>query len=366
MGDYYKILGIEKNANEDEIKKAFRKLAHKYHPDKGGDENKFKEINEAYQVLSNKEKRNQYDRFGKVFDGAGAGGFNPFGGQGNPFGEVRFDFGGADFGDLGDIFDTFFEGLGVKQKRHTYHRGSDIQITEEITLEEAFHGVRKEIGYSVMVRCEKCSGVGHDPKIGFDECSVCGGKGEIRETRQSFFGNFAQVKNCEKCFGTGQIPKKICETSKGSGKVKGHKKNTIEIRPGVDNNQLIKVQSVGEAGERGAQEGDLYIRIRVKPHHIFRRVGEDLVIRKEVSMIDLLLDKKIEVPIIAGDKLKVDVPKGFNLKENLIIKREGMPRFGLLTGEGRGNLIIDMEIKTPKKMSAKVKKILEDLENEVD
>jgi molecular chaperone DnaJ len=357
--DYYKILGVEKSATEDEIKKAFRKLAHQHHPDKGGDEKKFKEINEAYQILSSKEKRAQYDRFGRTFDNGAQGG--PFGGgfQGNPFGDIRFDFGGADMGDLGDIFDTFFEGLGVRQKRHTYHRGSDIQIAEEITLEESFRGVRKEMEYAVMVKCEKCAGVGHDPKAGFDECNACGGKGEIKETKQSFFGNFAQVKACEKCFGTGQLPKKVCETCKGAGRVKGKKKITVEIRPGVDNNQLIKIQSAGEAGERGAQEGDLYIKIRVKPHSIFRRTGDDLIIRKEVSMLDLLLDKKLEVPTIAGNKLKVDVPRGFNLKENLTIKGEGMPK---INGFGKGDLIVDMEIKTPKKISAKLKKALEDSE----
>jgi molecular chaperone DnaJ len=361
--NYYDVLGVGKSATDEEIKKAFRKLAHQYHPDKGGDEKKFKEINEAYQVLSNKEKRAQYDRFGKTFDGSG--GFNPFGGgfQGNPFGDIKFDFGGADMGDLGDIFDTFFEGLGVRQKRHTYHRGSDIQIVEEITLEEAFRGVKKEMEYQVMLKCEKCAGIGHDPKAGFDQCGACGGKGEIKEMKQSFFGNFAQVKACGKCFGTGQIPKKICEECKGTGRVKGKRKITVEIRPGVDNNQLIKIQSAGEAGERGAQEGDLYIKIRVKPHSVFRRVGDDLVIKKEISMVDLLLDKKLEVPTIAGNKLKADIPKGFNIKENLVIKGEGMPK---INGFGKGNLIVDMEIKTPKKISAKLKKALEELSEDID
>jgi len=362
MKDYYKILGIDKGATEDEIKKAFRKLAHQHHPDKGGDEKKFKEINEAYQILSNKDKRNQYDKFGTVFDGAE--GFNPFaGGQGFPFGEVRFDFGGADFGDLGDIFDTFFEGLGVKQKRHTYHRGSDIQILQEITLEEAFHGLKKEIKYPAMVRCEKCNGVGHDPKAGFDKCSVCGGQGEIKEMKQSFFGNFAQVKNCGKCFGTGQIPKKVCEVCKGSGKVRGERKINLEIRPGIDNNQLIKIQSAGEAGERGAQEGDLYVRIQLKHHATFRRIGDNLIVKKKVNMVDLLLSEKIEVLTITGNKLKVDVPGDFNIKESLTVKGEGMPRFN---GYGRGDLIVDLEIRTPKKMNKKAKKILEDLDKELD
>jgi molecular chaperone DnaJ len=366
MKDYYKILGIDKNAGEDEIKKAFRKLAHKYHPDKGGDEKKFKEINEAYQVLSNKEKRAQYDKFGRVFEGAGpAGGgfgFDPFGFSQGPFGEgIRFDFGG-DFGDLGDIFDAFFEGMGVRQKRRTYQHGADIQIIQEINLEEAFRGAEKNIGYRTASKCEKCGGLGHEPKAGFNQCGVCAGRGEIREARKSFFGNFIQVKPCQACFGAGQIPKKICETCKGSGRIMSERTVKVEIRPGIANDQIIKIKGAGEAGERGAAEGDLYIRIGIKPHSLFKREGDNLIIKKEINIIDLLLEKKIEIPTISGNTLKAEVPGGFNLKDNLRIHGEGMPRFG---GHGRGDLIAELEIKTPKKLSAKAKKILEELEKEM-
>lgn len=360
MADYYKILGINNGASEEEVKKAFRKLAHKYHPDKGGDEKKFKEVNEAYQVLSNKEKRRQYDQFGRVFSGqggpAGAGGFNPFG-------EVKFDFGGGgDFGDLGDIFDAFFEGMGVKQKRRTYHRGADIQIIQEITLEEAFRGVEKNFNYRTLVKCEKCHGLGNDPKAGFDQCGVCGGRGEIKEARQSFFGNFIQVKPCRQCFGVGQIPKKICEICKGSGKIMGERTLKIEIRPGTGDGQIIKIKGAGEAGEKGTAEGDLYIIIKIKPHFVFQRRGDDLIIKKEANIIDLLLEKKIEIPTISGNRLKTEIPAGFDLKNNLKISGEGMPRFG---SYGRGDLIVELTIKTPKKLSAKAKKILEDLEKEI-
>ena len=377
MSNYYKILGIDKDASEEEIKKAFRRLAHKYHPDKGGDEKKFKEINEAYQVLSNKEKRQQYDRFGQVFEGVGAsgepGGFGfewPFGGQAGPFGfgeagpfgEVKFDVGG-DFGDLGDIFDAFFEGLGVRQKRRTYQRGADVQVIEEITLEEAFRGTEKKIKYSVSVRCEKCGGLGHDPKAGFEKCGVCGGRGEVKEIKRTFFGQFEQVKTCERCFGTGEIPKKICDVCRGSGRVRGEKNITVEIRPGISDSQIIKIPSAGEAGERGTKEGDLYVRIKIKPHPVFRRQGDDLIVKKEVNLIDLLLEKKIEIPTISENELRVEIPADFNLKENLRISGEGMPHFGSL---GCGNLIIEFTIKTPKKLSVKVKKILEDLEGEIE
>jgi len=368
MKDYYKILGVPRDASEEEIKKAFRKLAHKYHPDKGGDEKKFKEINEAYQVLSNKEKRAQYDRFGRVFEGATGPGFGagfewPFGfAQGEPFGEVKFDFGG-DFGDLSDIFDAFFEGLGVKQKRRTYQRGADVQITEEISLEEAFRGTEKRIKYSVLVRCEKCNGLGYDPKEGFEKCNVCGGRGEIREVRRTFFGQFEQVKRCEHCFGTGEIPKKICDVCRGSGRVKGERDITVEIRPGISDGQIIKIPSAGEAGERGTKEGDLYVRVKIKPHPVFRRQGDDLIVKKEVKLIDLLLGKKIEIPTISGNKLKIEVPENFDLKNNLRIPGEGMPHFGSF---GRGDLFVELNIKTPKRMSERAKKFLEELKKEIE
>ncbi len=360
--DYYKILGVNKNSNEEEIKKAFRRLAHKYHPDKGGDEKKFKEINEAYSVLSNKEKKSQYDRFGKVFDGsAGMGGFDFNNSGGWPFGEVKFDFDNAS--DLTDIFDAFFEGLGVKQKRRTYERGADMEVVQNITLEEAFRGLTKEINYKTAVSCGKCNGLGHDPKSGFEKCSVCAGRGEIKETRRTFFGVFNQIKTCEHCFGSGQVPKKICEICKGSGKVEGERTVKIETRPGISDNQIIKIKSVGEAGIHGAAEGDLYIRINVLKHPIFDRIGDDLFIKKEISLIDILLGKKIETPTISGNKLKIEIPSDFNLKEKLIISGEGMPHFGF---SGRGNLIIELKVKTPKKISDRTKKILEQLEGELE
>jgi molecular chaperone DnaJ len=368
MKDYYKILGINKNAGEEEIKKAFRRLAHKYHPDKkGGDEKKFKEINEAYQVLSDKQKRQQYDRFGRVFEGQPFGGAQggewPFGfAHGEPFGDIRFDFGG-DFGDIGDIFDAFFEGMGVKQKRRTYRRGSDVEQIIEISLEEAFRGAEKNLKYRVSVRCEKCGGLGYDPQTKFKECPTCGGRGEIKETRRTFFGGFTQVKTCEKCFGSGQIPERVCEVCKGGGRVPGEREAKIEIRPGVSDGQIIHIKSGGEAGERGTEAGDLYVRIKIKPHPVFERQGENLLVKKEVSVLDLLLQKKIEIPTISGNRLHIEIPADFDIKNNLRIPEEGMPRFGSF---GRGDLIVELKIKTPKKISPKLKKILEDLESELE
>ncbi len=372
MSDYYKILGINKGAADSDIKKAFHKLAHKYHPDKSsGDEKKFKEIVEAYSVLSDKNKREQYDKFGRVFDGAG--GQSAYGGAGagqGPFGGgFGFEFDPSAFGDvsdLGDIFEAFFEGMGVKQKRRTYRQGADIEIIQEIILEEAFSGVKRELAYKINIVCDKCSGKGHDAKEGFDKCSVCAGRGEIKETRNTFFGSFAQVKQCNECFGAGQIPKKICSHCRGAGRVVGERKSKIDILPGIADDQIIKIQGIGEAGERGAEGGDLYVRIKIKPHHIFTRFGNDLLIKKEIKLIDILSEEKIEVQTISGDKIKVEIPENFNLRENIIVLKQGMPVFGGGWGSGRGNLIIELKVKTLKKVSTKAKKILEDLKKEID
>lgn len=371
MADYYKILGINKSASEDEIKKAYRKLAHKYHPDKsGGDDKKFKEINEAYQILSNKEKRTQYDRFGRVFDGSAGsaqggpfggfdfGGFSSGGGQGFDFDPRMFD--GSD---IGDVFDAFFEGIGFKQKRRTYRRGSDIEIIQEITLEEVFKGAEKNLKYKLAIRCQKCKGLGYDEKSQFNQCSTCNGQGEIKETRSTFFGSFVQVKECHKCFGAGKIPDKVCNDCRGSGRISGEREVKLEIRPGVADNQIIKIKGVGEAGEKGIGEGDLYARIRIKPHPVFERRANDLRVKKEINIIDILLEKKIEIPTISGHRLKIEIPVGFDLKQDLMIPGEGMPQFG---SYGRGNLVVEFKIKTPKKLNPKSKEILEKLEKELD
>lgn len=371
--DYYHILGINKGATEEEVKKAFRKLAHKYHPDKkGGDEKKFKEISEAYSILSDKKKREQYDKYGKVFEGAGPqwGGQGPFGG----FSEAGFsNNGGFGFGfdpssfsegaDLGDIFEAFFEGIGVRQKRRTYERGGDVEIIQEISLEEAFRGVEKEIRYKILVNCEKCEGKGYDQKAGFEKCSICAGRGEIKETRKSFFGSFTQVKQCKECLGAGQISKSLCAQCHGTGRISGERQIKIKIAQGVHDGQLITIKKAGEAGQRGTEAGDLYIRIKIKPHHVFHREGNDLIIKKDVKLIDVLLGKKIEIPTISGHKLHIEIPTDFDIRQNMIISNEGMPVF---SSYGRGNLIVELKIKTPKKISVKAKKALEDLEREIE
>ena len=363
--DYYKILGVQKVATDDEIKKAYRKLAHQYHPDKpGGNEHKFKEISEAYQVLSDKNKRMNYDRFGTAEPNmgfGGAGGYDGFSGMPN-WENFGFSADGGNFGDIGDIFETFFEGLGVKSRRRTYERGADLETTEEITLEEAFRGAAKHIKIKTAVRCEACKGQGGDPAAGFKSCSTCGGRGEIKEQKKTFFGSFSQVKQCASCQGSGQIPNKMCTTCNGAGRIIGERNIQVDTLPGIENDQLIKVKDAGEAGDRGSATGDLYVRVKIKKHHFFERHAEDLIVKKELKIVDLLLERKIEIPTIAGGKVSIEIPAHFNLKENLRIAGEGMPKFG---GFGRGDLLVNFVIKAPKKLSSKAKTLLEDIEKEL-
>ncbi len=363
--DYYKVLGVNKDASEEEVKKAYRRLAHQYHPDKpGGDEKKFKEINEAYQILSNKEKRTQYDRFGNVFDGVGMppgwppGGFGQDGASWN----VNFD----DIGDFGDIFETIFEQFGGRRKRRTYTQGSDIEVLEELNLEDAFNGLTKTFNLRTNVICETCSGLGYDKKEGLKTCTMCQGKGEIREQRNSFFGNFSQIKSCPQCFGVGQMPNHFCGICKGKGRILKNKEVTINIPPGIEEGHVIKIKSVGEAGERGGASGDLYVVVKIKKHAIFNRVRNDLHMTKEISLAEALLNKKIEIEDIGGEKFTFTVPRGFNLKEKLKIESRGMPKFGSVSSQlGRGDLYITLNLRLPKSVSGKAKKLLEELDKEL-
>lgn len=367
MEDYYAILGVQRNASEEEIKKAYRKLAHQYHPDKsGGDEAKFKKINEAYQVLSNKEKRAQYDRFGRTFDGAGASGrahgFGGFGFDPNDFQNVHFD-GGFDVGDFSDIFETIFEQFGGRRtRRATYTHGSDVEVLVELTLEEAFHGVKRELSFRTLVECEACGGVGYNEKKGFSKCTVCGGRGEVRVDRRTFFGNFSQVKVCEACLGKGEVPNEPCKTCRGKGRIMGTRNLDVEIAPGIEDGQVIKIKGAGEAGERGGQAGDLYITVRVKPHPIFERRRADLFMKKEIKVTDALLGRRIEARDIGGDTFSFSVPPNSGFEERIKVPGRGMPIFG---SSSRGDLYIIPSVKTPRHVSGKAKKLIEELDSEL-
>jgi len=364
--DYYKILGISRNASEDDIKKAYRKLAHQYHPDKtGGNEQKFKEVNNAYQTLSNKEKRSQYDNFGQTSDGAGYGGqqWGGFGGFGAD--EAKWNVNPEDLGDFSDIFESIFSQFGGGGKRRqTYTQGSDIELIKEIALEEAFRGIKETIRYKTFILCNTCAGLGYEKKDGLKECKVCGGKGEIREERRTFFGNFSQIKKCPECRGRGQVPERPCGACKGVGRVSGEREVLLEVGAGVEDGQIIKITGMGEAGEYGMGSGDLYVIVRVKPHHVFERRKADLFVEKNVSVIEVLLGKELEMIDIGGERFSVSVPAGFDLKEKLKVFGHGMPRFGAFK-QSRGDLYISINMKLPRSISLKAKKILEDLDREL-
>ncbi len=354
MSDYYDILGIGKSASKEEIKKAYRSLAHKYHPDRpGGSAERFKEVSEAYQVLSDDSKRQQYDKFGRVFGAAGPGGGFPGGAW-----SWDFDFSGVeDVSELEDIFSAFFEGMGIRQRRRTYTRGADLEFTVEIDLEEAKSGKALKLDYETLVECNSCGGVGYNSKAGLTKCDYCGGRGEIKEDRNSFFGQFSRVVSCKTCRGTGQVPKESCAICESSGRVKGRRTAEIDIRSGVVDDQIIKIKGIGEAGERQAGAGDLYLRIKIKPHPIFERRGNDLYRQAEINLLDVLLGKEVKTKTLDGKEIKVKIPAGFELGRELRVKGEGVVP--------EGDLVIGLKVDTPKHLSAKVKKLLEELGKEL-
>lgn len=361
MTDYYEVLGVSRTASEDEIKKAYRRLAHKYHPDKpDGNEQKFKEINEAYQTLSNKDKRAQYDRFGRVFGEGGIPhpewgnfGFNP-GGFNWKFEDDMFD--------LGDVLEDLFVHFGGP-RRQTYTQGADIEFLIQISLEEAFQGTKSKVKFKTMIACDSCNGLGYDKGAGFSNCSLCQGRGEIREEKKTFFGHFAQVKICPDCHGRGEIPNKICRVCKGEGRVSGEREVEIDINPGVEDGQIIKVKGAGEAGERESASGDLYVTVKIKPHAVFERIKNDLYMTKEVKVTDALLGKKIKIKDINGENFSVSIPGEFNFKDKFRVSGRGMPALGF--GATRGDLYISFTLKMPKKLSEKAKKLLGELEEEL-
>jgi molecular chaperone DnaJ len=360
MKDYYQILGVSRDASPEEIKKAYYKLAHKYHPDKGGDEKKFKEINEAYQVLSDKEKRAQYDRFGSVFEGAEAQpGFDFQWAWGRP--DIDFeDVFGTDFGDLGEMMEDIF-GFGSSRRKRDLKRGNDIEIDIEVSLEDVLRGREKEISLYKQILCSRCQGSGAEPGSKINECFSCRGTGEVQQIKRTFFGSFTRFTVCPECKGEGKRPEKPCNVCKGEGRVRGEENIKIFIPAGVDTNQVIKIEGRGDAGRRGGKPGDLYVRIFVKKHPIFERRGDDLYISVPISFSQAALGDEIEIPTLEGAKLLLKVPAGAESGKILRISGKGIPHFG---GSGRGNLYVELIIKTPKKLTKKQKELLEKLKEE--
>lgn len=350
--DYYQILGVERSSSKEEIKRAFHKLAHKYHPDKkGGDEAKFKEVNEAYQILSDEKKRRQYDTYGSA---GGAGGFDPSG-----FDFSNFDFGGAAGGngfqfDLGDIFGDLFGGGGRGQTR----RGRDISVEITVSFAEAVFGTERKVLINKLGLCQTCEGKGAKPGTKLKTCSTCNGRGQIRETKQSFLGSFASVRTCPACRGVGEVPETPCPTCGGQGAINRTEEITITVPPGINNGEMIRLTNQGEAMPQGVA-GDLYVRVQVEKHATLTRDGLSLRTSIEIKLTEALLGGEKEIETLEGP-LTVKIPAGIGHGEILRVRGKGVP-----DGRGkRGDLLIRIDIKMPTKLSKKAKEAIEKLKEE--
>lgn len=351
--DYYNILGVSKSASPEEVKKAYREKAHKFHPDKsGGDEAKFKEINEAYQVLSNPDKRAQYDRFGT------AEGF------GQPGGPAGFDFSNFDFNnvefDLGDIFSDFFGGGSARRGHRVAQRGRDIGVTVEIPLEEAFKGVVKEIELRKLSRCLRCKGDGTEPGTGKIKCKTCEGAGELKKTQRTFFGVFSQSAVCPTCHGEGQYPEQSCKECSGEGRVRKIEKLSIPIPAGIETGGVLRIHNKGEEGIRGGEAGDLEIKVNIKEHEIFERDGADIYSEVGIPFDMAVLGGNVEVKTIDG-KVDLKIPSGTESGAVFKLAGKGMP----YSASRRGDQYVEVYIRTPKKLSGKAQKALKDIAEEL-
>ncbi|MFC1789607.1 molecular chaperone DnaJ [Patescibacteria group bacterium] len=359
--DYYQILGVSKDASQGEIKKAFHKLAHQHHPDKGGDEKKFKEVSEAYHTLSDPKKRSQYDQFGRSFEGVeqgqGGPGFDFQWAWGQPNNNFEFDL-----GDLGEVFEEMF-GFGQRQsqKKKDIKRGRDLEVNLEISLEDVLSGAEKEIKLFKFSKCVRCEGIGGEPGTKTKECFSCRGTGQVQKIRKTFLGSFTQYATCPECEGEGYKSEKACNVCKGEGRIKNEETIKITIPKGIDTNQVIRIERKGEAGKKGGSSGDLYVRIFIKKNSFFERKGDDLLTLAPVSFSKAVLGGEIEISTLDRKKISLTVPAGTESGKVFKISGKGIPHF---SGYGRGNLYVELMIKTPKKITKKQKELLEELKKE--
>ena len=357
MKDYYQILGVEKNASDEEIKKAYRKLAHQHHPDKqGGDDKKFKEINEAYQILSDRAKRSQYDQFGTSFDQAGAGGFQGGYNQG-PFG----GFSDANFAgfDLGDIFSSFFGGERRRRSGGPV-RGDDIEISLDIKFAEAVFGVEKKFNLYKRVKCDHCQGRGAAAGAKIITCHKCKGSGRIQQMQQTILGSFAQTIICPECHGEGKIPEKKCQQCGGDGRIRREEEIIIKIPAGIANGQTIELRGKGEAGLRGGPHGNLLVHISVGKHRLFSREGYNLLTERRISFSQAALGDEVTLETLDG-KIILKIPPGIQSGTSLVVQGKGVPH---LHDEKKGDLLVKVIVVTPKKLSKKEKQLLLEIKNE--
>ena len=358
--DLYEILGVSKDASDAEIKKAFRRRARELHPDvnKAADaEDQFKELNEAYDVLSDPNKRAQYDRFGTIPGAAG-------GGYGGGSGYVDFDdlFGGG-FGGMGDIFSSFFGGQGGQGGRPARKEGRDMGVGLRITLEEVARGVEKEIVYDRLAPCPDCKGTGLGENGKVVTCPECGGKGRVVSVQRTFLGDMQTATTCKKCNGTGSSIENPCPECEGQGRVPDRQRVTVKVPAGIRDGQQLRVGGFGEAGIQGAQAGDLIVTCRVQPHEFFERDGDDLHGRANVSFIQAILGAEIEIDgIMPDEKVQVRIPAGCQNEQVVRVKGFGMPR---LKSDIRGNMYVHVNVVIPEKITKKQRELLEKLADEM-
>ncbi len=355
--DYYEVLGVSKTASADEIKKAFRRLAVQHHPDKeGGNEDKFKEINEAYDVLKDSQKRQRYDQFGHAGVGGASGGGAGYGG-GNPFEgfnfngqNVNFDFGGG----FGDIFDQVFGGGG--SRRQGPKRGRDVEVQLQLTFEEAIFGLQHEMTLDLEDNCEHCKGSTVEPGYSLKTCATCQGAGQQTRVMNSMFGPIQQTVPCSTCHGAGKLPEKVCTVCHGSGTQRKKQAVKVKIPAGIDDGATIRLTSHGEA-IGGGEKGDLYIQIRVKAHKHFTREGDIILSEEHISMVDAALGTEIEVNTVDGP-VRMKVPAGTQSGTDFKLSGHGVPH--LRNEDKRGPHIVSILVDTPRKLSRKQRSLLEE------
>ncbi len=349
--DYYEILGVSKDASADEIKKAFRRAAIEHHPDRGGDETKFKELNEAYEVLKDTDKRKRYDQFGHAGVGGASGdpfaGFNGFGGQDQ---NINFDFG--DLG-LGDIFSSFFGGGGGGGQRRQA-RGRDVEAGVEISFEQAVFGTEVDLNLNLDDTCEHCKGTTVEPGYELKTCDECKGSGRVVTVTRTIFGNIQQAMVCPKCHGSGKIPEKVCSVCKGKGTQPKRQTVNLKIPAGIDDGATIRLREHGEAVANGPK-GDLYVNVRVKPHKKFTREGDLILSEEHVDMVEAALGTEIEAETVDGP-IRMKVPAGTQSGSDFKLSNHGVPH---LRGGSRGAHIVTIVVDTPTKLSKQQQEILQ-------
>ena len=362
--DYYNTLGINKGASKDEIKKAFYKLAHIYHPDKkGGNETKFKQVNEAYQVLSDDTKRSKYDQFGSGFENAGAGygqdAQSGFGGFNTSDFSDGFQNGGADFdfGNLNDIFSDFFGG-GMGGGRQEVRRGRDISTEIQISFADSIFGTNRKILITKTSKCLICNGSGAKLGSQMETCKHCNGQGKIRESKRTIFGNITSTKICEVCLGTGEVPHELCDKCKGKSVLRREEEVSIVIPAGIRDGEMVRMTGYGEAVSKGTT-GDLYIKINVASHPVFKREGNDLSMNLNLKLSEALLGVKYPIQTLDGE-IEVTIPEGVTINEILRVRGKGVP----VSKNKRGDLLIKLNIKLPGRLSRKSQELIMELKKE--